>query len=269
MKTSTSMPNKPDKASENKPIVYRILAIAFWLFVWQAASVAIGQDILLVSPITVMQTLFRLMSTADFYRSVAVSLGRILLGFSLACVLGIALSVLSARFSFVRTLLDPMMLVIKATPVASFVILALVWIASKNLSIFTSFLMVLPLIYTGVLSGIESVDIRLLEMARVFQMRQRKMIFALYIPAAFPQFLTACQLGLSMCWKAGIAAEVIGQPANSIGDKLYRAKLFLSTDELFAWTLTIIAVSALFEFIVLRLIKRLRSAYVGGESNEI
>ena len=256
MKTSTIW--------DRRPWWLRALAIAFWLGAWQVLSAVVGQDILLVSPVTALRALFRLMGTGAFYLSVALSFGRIMLGFVLALALGGVLSVLAHRFSAVDVLLSPLMAVVKATPVASFVILALVWIRASNLSVFTGFLMVLPIIYVNVLNGLRSADARLLEMADAFKLPALRRVRAIYAPAVYTYLLAACQMALGMCWKAGIAAEVIGQPAGSIGDRLYRAKLFLATDELFAWTLTIIVVSVLFERLVIHAIERLRSVYVGG-----
>lgn len=233
-----------------KKYAVRILPILFWLGVWQLVSMGVGQPILLVSPLTALVTLLRLMGTMDFYLSIALSFGRILLGFSLAACAGVILGTLAFRFVALKTLLSPLVSAIKATPVASFVILALVWLNSANLSIFTAFLMVLPVLYGHTMAGLNSADPKLLEMTKAFGIGHFKTVRAVYIPALYPYFLTGCHLALGICWKAGIAAEVIGQPAASIGDKLYRAKLFLATDELFAWTLAIIILSVLFEKVV-------------------
>lgn len=249
-----------------KALGKRALAILFWLLAWQALSAAVDQQILLVSPLSALTTLARLMGSADFYRAVALSFGRILLGFSLAVAAGVILGILAARFSLIRALLGPLMAAIKATPVASFVILALVWISARNLSVFTGFLMVLPVIYLNVVQGLQSADEKLLQMARAFDLGLGRRARAIYLPALFPYFLTGCQLSLGICWKAGIAAEVIGQPAGSIGDKLYRAKLFLSTDELFAWTVAVVLLSVALEKAVLCLIGRLQRLYGGGEA---
>ena len=136
-------------------------------------------------------------------------------------------------------------------------ILALIWIPSKNLSIFMAFLMVLPLIYSNFLEGLNRADAQLLEMAKVFRMSAFNRIRGIYWPAAFPYLLTAMRLSLGMCWKAGIAAEVIAQPKNSIGSALHRAKVFFSTPELFAWTLAIILLSVTLEKCMLHLVNRL------------
>lgn len=237
--------------------VWLIAAVVFWLIVWQAASVIVDQEILLVSPWRAVKTLFMLLGEASFHKSVLGSLLRIMSGFAMGLIAG-ALLALAARFLLpVRMLLMPVMSAIKATPVASFVILALIWISSKNLSVFMALLIVLPVIYSNVLDGLDRADKKLIEMAEVFRMPFQKRLAAIYIPAALPYLLTAVRLSLGMCWKAGIAAEVIGQPRNSIGSALYQAKVLLSTPELFAWTLAIIILSVLIEKAALMLIKLL------------
>lgn len=224
----------------------------------------IKQEILLVSPVLAIQTLVRLMGTSAFYRSILGTFGRILLGFALALSVGTLLAALAARWRPVRILLHPPIAVINATPIASFAILALILIGSKNLSVFISFLMVLPVIYLNVLNGIESADAKLIEMANAFKVSRLRQLGAIYAPAAVPYLLAACQVALGMCWKSGIAAEVIGQPPFSIGTALYQTKIFLATDELFAWTLAVILISAGVERLALLGLNRLGARVEGG-----
>jgi len=235
----------------------RLLAVLFWLALWQLASVMIAQEIVLVSPVSAVRTLIGLMGTASFYRSVLGTFGRILLGFALALTSGTLLAALASRFRVAELLLHPPMAAINATPIASFAILALILIGSRNLSVFISFLMVLPVIYLNVLKGIASANGKLLEMARAFHVGRARRLGAIYVPAVLPYLLAACQVALGMCWKSGIAAEVIGQPPYSIGTALYQTKLFLATDELFAWTLAVVLISAGVERLALMGIQRL------------
>lgn len=225
----------------------RLWPLAFWLLVWQIASTAVGQQILLASPEATLRALLGLVGTADFWGSIATSLGRILLGFFLAVVAGTALAALASRLTAIRDVLAPFVQAIKAAPVASFVILVLIWVPSRHLSIIISFLMVFPIIYTNVLKGIGQTDVQLLQMARVFNVRPWQRFTHIYVSQALPYFQAGCSLALGLCWKSGIAAEVIGLPANSIGEHLYEAKVYLNTPDLFAWTLVIIALSLLFE----------------------
>lgn len=241
-----------------------LLVAAFWLAAWQLLSMAVGQEILMVSPVSTLLTLLRLMRTPGFYLSVGNTFGRILLGFLLALILGAAFGALSNFSKGVRALLTPPMTAVKSTPIASFVILALVWIRSANLSVFISFLMALPLVYESVLAGLQSTDAKLLEMASVFGVSGGRRARAIYAPAAAPYLLSASRSAMGICWKAGVAAEVIAQPAFSIGDALYRAKLFLATDELFAWTAAVILLSLALEKLAVGAIDWLKKRLTGA-----
>ena len=190
------------------------MAVFFWITIWQFASMYLGQEILLASPVSVVRKLFELSFTGNFWQSVGFSFVRIVTGFLLAMFLGIFLAVLAYWSKTVEILIAPVIVVVKSTPVASFIILCLIWIPSRNLSVFISFLMVLP------------------------------------------YFLSACRLSLGMCWKAGVAAEVIGVPSGSIGEKLYNAKIYLNTPDLFAWTIVIIVISFVFEKCFLGIVSR-------------
>ena len=190
------------------------MAVFFWITIWQFASMYLGQEILLASPVSVVRKLFELSFTGNFWQSVGFSFVRIVTGFLLAMFLGIFLAVLAYWSKTVEILIAPVIAVVKSTSVASFIILCLIWIPSRNLSVFISFLMVLP------------------------------------------HFLSACRLSLGMCWKAGVAAEVIGVPSGSIGEKLYNAKIYLNTPDLFAWTIVIIVISFVFEKCFLGIVSR-------------
>ena len=223
--------------------------------IWHGLSLYIGHDILLVSPVSVVQRLAQLVLETDFWKSILFSASRITAGFILAVVSGILLAALSASFRRAEEFFAPVILFAKATPVASFIILVLIWVSSRNLSVLISFIMVLPIIYTNVLNGIRSTDPKLLEVAEVFGIPAYRRIMYIYVSQVMPFFRSACLVGLGLCWKAGIAAEVIGIPGGSIGQKLYMAKIYFATPDLFAWTLTIIIVSLVFEKMFMLLIR--------------
>lgn len=244
-----------------------LAASVFWLGVWQAAAVAIGQEVFLVSPVQAIGTLVELLPQAEFWQRIGFSAGRILLGFGLGALSSAVLAVAAEKWEWVDALLAPVMQLVKATPVASFIILALVWVRGSSLSVLISFLMVLPVLYGAVRTGIRAADPQLLEMAKVFRLPLGRRLRAVWLPAVLPAFRQGCSVALGICWKSGVAAEVIGLPNGSIGDALYRAKITLSTGELFAWTFVIILLSAAFEKLFLRALDVVSRALIGGEED--
>ena len=238
----------------HKQFFQRLGAAAFWLAVWQCAAMAVGQEVFLVSPVQAVRTLLQLLPQAEFWQRVGFSSGRILLGFGLGVAVSIVLAVAAQAWHTADVLLAPVLQLVKATPVASFIILALVWVRGASLSVLISFLMVLPVLYGAVRTGIQSADPQLLEMTKVFR---------LPLGRRLPAFRQGCSVALGICWKSGVAAEVIGLPNGSIGDALYRAKITLSTGELFAWTFVIILLSAGFEKLFLLLLDCVTRAVTG------
>lgn len=248
---------------KQKQLFRRVGAVVFWLAVWQCAAMAVGQEVFLVSPLQALHTLLGLLPRKEFWQRVCFSSGRILLGFALGTVVSAVLAAAAESCPAAETLLAPVMQLVKATPVASFIILALVWVRGSSLSVLISFLMVLPVMYSAVRTGIESADPQLLEMAQVFRLPLGRRLRAVWLPAVLPAFRQGCSVALGICWKSGVAAEVIGLPDGSIGDALYRAKITLSTGELFAWTFVIILLSIGFEKLFLALLRCAEKALLG------
>lgn len=229
--------------------------ILFWLSVWQAAAAIAGNDIILAGPVRVIQAFWRNAAQAGFAGIVLCSFARIGAGFFAALFSGMLLGAAAYRFLPVRELLEPAIHTLKSIPVASFVVLLLIWSGSGGLSFFISFLIVFPNIYMNTIAGLKSVDIKLLEMARVFGMGWRNRFLYLYRPALLPYLNSCLRVSLGMAWKSGAAAEIIGLPAHSLGERLYLSKIQLDTAGLFAWTLMIILLSFLFEKAVLKLLQ--------------
>ncbi len=234
----------------------KLVAAVLALAVWQGAALLVGSPILLPSPVRVAARLAVLVPTADFWSVIGFSLLRIAGGFLLALVTATVLAFGAGRFSLLEILLRPYVLAIKSVPVASFIILALIWLRASQLSLFISFLMVFPVLYTNVLAGIRSADGQLLEMARVFRVPWKRRVRMLYLPAVEPFLLAGSATALGMSWKAGVAAEVIGVVGGSLGERLYDAKIYLMTADLLAWTVVIVALSAGFEKLILWLLGR-------------
>lgn len=234
----------------------RRFAVAFWLAVWVAAFFAVGEPLLLPSPWAVVWSLLSLIFTVDFWLVTASSLLRILAGFLLGLLCGGVLAAVASAYPSIKATIGLPMNIIKATPVASFVILALLFIRGQGFSTFIAFLMVMPMAWSNILQGIEGTDKNLLEMARVYHLSRSDTLRYIYIPSLFPYLLSAARVGMGFAWKAGIAGEVIAIHSGTIGTQLYNAKVYLNTPDLFAWTAVIILLSLLLEQLTVKLLGR-------------
>ena len=112
--------------------------------------------------------------------------------------------------------------------------------------------MAFPVVYRNVLEGIRGTSRELLEMARVFRIPLSRRLRGVDLPQVLPYFRAAADTALGLSWKAGTAAEVIGLCSGTIGERLYTAKVYFQTADLFAWTAVIVLLSILFEGLFLR-----------------
>ncbi len=250
MKTSTS--DKKNKKSY-------VLSVLIWIALWFILSLIVGEEIFLPSPLRVLEALLSLLPLPSFWLSILFTLSRVTAGILLSFILGSLFALASYFSNKIGIFLSPVIKAMRSIPVASIIILTLLWVKSKNLSIVISFLMVFPIIYSQTLSGLKATSPLLLEVADNYSVGRKKRIRYIYLPSIFPFMETALRNGVGLGFKSAIAAEVIGLPKSSVGTALYEAKVYLLTPDLFAWTIVIVVLSALFEkftLFILSLMKR-------------
>lgn len=232
------------------------LIVLIWLVIWQVLSLIVNNSILLSGPVDTVKVLIGLGSELSFYISVGKTAGKILLGFLIGMCLGTVLSVLSYRFSIVKEFLSPFVSVIKSIPVVSFIIIALIWAGSSNVTIIVASVISFPIFYKNILEGLSVTDQKMLDMAKVFDMKTSKKIRYIYLPSLSSHIKSAISLAIGMAFRGGITAEVVGQPLRSIGNGLYRAKINLATSEMLAWTFTAVLTAFLIEKLISLIVKK-------------
>ena len=237
-------------------ILKRILAVFIALALWQAAAMLIRQRILLVSPIDVLIRLTTIWQVEGFWGSLCFTCLHIAAGFFIGLIIGVLLSFAASRFEWIEILLWPFVVTFKTVPVASFVVICLIWLSAGNLSVFISFLVVFPIIYQSLLEGLKNRDINMEEMSNVFDIHGFAKLKAITLQEIRPQLISACSISAGMAWKAGVAAEIIGTPNGSIGKMVFLSKMYLDTDDLLAWTVILVLLSVLFEKIFMWCLKR-------------
>ena len=232
---------------KRKEILKKAGIICFWFVLWQVISYLIGNPILVAGPIEVGQTLLTQVRNQDFWLVVFLSFARITGGFLLAFVSGFLLGIIAYHVELLREILQPIMAMLKSVPIASFAVLLLIWMGSSHLTIWVSFLVVFPGIYHNTMTGMEQTNFELLEMAKVFQVSKWMQIRFLYLKSVIPYLKSGIKTVAGMSFKSGVAAEIIGTPNFSLGEKIYMAKIYLDTAGVFAWTIIVVILSNLFE----------------------
>ena len=243
-----------------KPLCPRAIAFlqragvfVFYLFIWAALARLVNQTLLLPSPAAVLGRLLTLLSQAAFWRTLLATLLRTAQAYLLGIAAAIALAALCAQSRAARLLLSPLLSAVRATPVTSFIVLALVWLSNARVPVLTGFLMTLPIVFSALDQALRAVDPQLLEMARVFHLGRMGTLRHVIVPSVLPAFVESALAAVGLCWKAVVAAEVIGVPKLAVGSRLYEAKIYLETDSLLAWTLTIVLLSVALEALLRRL----------------
>ncbi len=246
-----------------------LVPLVFWLAVWQIAAWVVGDSVffggqvllketplLLPGPWTVLRTLARLAVEPALWQAAGLTLLRVFLGLVAGGLLGAVIAVLTCASVWCDRLLTPLVKVIRATPVASFILLILLWVGTGRVPGVISALMVLPIIWGNVSKGIRQTDPMLLEMAAAYRLGGWKRLKLIYVPSVAPYFNAGVETGLGLAWKAGVAAEVLCHPKWGIGTQVYLSKLNLETADLFAWTAVVIALSFLVESLLVRLLRK-------------
>ena len=186
------------KFNTKKGVLYLISAV-IWLIIWQVVAMSIDMEIFLPTPVKVVTVLFQdLLPSSSFWLSLWSSVLNICLGFIIGCMLGISLAIIASLNSFIESFLMLPIKVLKSIPVASFVILVLLWLDARDLAIFVPAIVVLPMLYINTLAGIKETNGKLIEMANVFRIPFLKRLLSIYIPNTLPYILSACSLATGM-----------------------------------------------------------------------
>lgn len=252
--------NRNDKKNKTLKNILKVIAIvSFWMMLWQILYKLTNQNLIIPSPLATILNFLNLCHQKYFWECIFYTNIRVVCGFLLGIMSGIILAI-ACKFSFTaKTLITPAINTIKSTPVASFIVIALLWFNTSNVPIFTSFLIVLPAIFENTIQGICSIDPKLIDLAKIYRIKTKDKLTKIFIPDILPYFVAACNSSLGFAWKAAVAAEVIAGTKFSIGKQIYNSKLYLETENLFAWTVSTVLFSIILEKIVVHFLNKLKN----------
>ena len=243
-----------------KKIILAIIITAIWLLIWQGIYMLVDNPLFVESPYNVLVRFIELSTKFDFWKTVFFSVISILKGFVIGIIFGTFMAFISIN-DFLDKLFSPIKVIVRATPVASFIMLTWIWLKRADIPVFISFLMVTPIIWGNVSTGIKNIKKEHKELAYVYKFSMFKKLKYIYFPSVLPYFATAVCTSSGLVWKAGIAAEVLCQPQNTIGAKLFEAKGLVETLDVFVWTGVVIIISIILELIIKTVLKNLEKRF--------
>ncbi len=235
---------------------------------WQATALAVGAGYVVPGPLDVGARALQLGTTADFWRSVALSLARIFAGFAIGMVAGVMLAVAMHGAPRLRTVLAPFVKILRTTPMVCFVLVLLLWASSTVIPTLVAALMVLPVFWTHAIEGLDAASAAYADVVRVFRISRMKAFWSIYLPSLSGELAAAAEVGMGLAWKSGVTAEVLALPPFAIGTGVYRAKLALEGPDLFVWTIAIVLLSLALEAALRALTRRWRLARADEAAGE-
>lgn len=232
----------------------RLLPILFWIAMWQVICKLVGNELLIPSPISTVERLWKMLQNERLILNMLYTLARVF-GSTLLCIMAGLVTAIISRFSTVfEELIRPIVALMKVTPVMAIIILAILWVKADWVPIFVGFLMGYPIVYTNLLEGLHNLSIELKEVAQVFNISLYRRMRYIILPQLKPYIAVTLKLIMTMSWKVVIAAEVLAIPKYAIGYSLMNAKTYLETTEIFAWIIIIVFMSKLYEVIGCKII---------------
>lgn len=228
----------------------RVLAWMIFVFAWAIIALLVNNGLYLPSPWETLMSLKGILVQEETYLILGLSALRVALGLIFAMTLGSLLGLLGGFNKTASILLTPLESLLKSVPVVSFIMLALLWLGSRGVPIFISFLMTMPIFWSAVESSVKQADLKLLEMMNVFGLGFYKKLKYFYLPWAAGYLRLAIRQSVGLAWKAAVAAEVLSHTPFSLGKKIQESKIYLETADLFAWTFLLLIISFLMERLV-------------------
>jgi NitT/TauT family transport system permease protein len=232
-------------------LLQRIALVGTILGVWWVLALGVPHYIL-PGPVRVWTALTQISSNGDLWSNLGITLGRVGAGFILATAIGLPLGIVFGANRRLGEFFEPVIPVMNTVSSAIWAIFAIIWFGVSNATtIFVVFMTAMPLIITNVWQGTRTVSADFIELAHVLRMPSWKVMVKIYLPTILPHFFSGARLAFGFGWRVSLVAETLGS-SSGVGYRLRQAADLIQTDQVIAWTLTLVVMMAALEMGVLR-----------------
>ena len=232
-------------------LLQRVALVASLIGIWWLFSLSVPHYILPAPP-RVWQALTLIAANGDLWSNLAITLWRVSVGFVLAALIGLPLGIVLGANKRAGEFFEPILPVLNTVSSAIWAIFAIIWFGISNATtIFVVFMTAMPLIITNVWQGTRAVNADFIELAQVLRMPNWKVMTKIYLPTILPYFFSGARLAFGFGWRVSLVAETIGS-SSGVGYRLRQAADLIRTDQVFAWTLTLVIMMATIEMGMLK-----------------
>src|SRR5713226_722699 len=232
-------------------IVQRLVLVAVSVGIWWFFSLSVPHYIL-PGPARVWGALKLIAGNGDLWSNLGITLWRVAVGFVVATVVGLPLGLVLGANKRSAEFFEPAIPVMNTVSSAIWAIFAIIWFGISNATtIFVVFMTAMPLIITNVWQGTRMVNADFIELAQVLRMPHWKVMTKIHLPTILPYFFSGARLAFGFGWRVSLVAETIGS-SSGVGYRLRQAADLIQTDQVFAWTLTLVIMMATIEMGILK-----------------
>jgi NitT/TauT family transport system permease protein len=224
----------------------RLALAAAMIGIWWLSSLSVPHYIL-PAPGRVWDTLRLIEANGDLWNNLGITLWRVAVGFAVAALVGLPFGIVLGANKRAGEFFEPVIPVLNTVSSAIWAIFAIIWFGiSDATTIFVVFMTAMPLIITNVWQGTRAVNPDFIELAQVLRMPRWKVMTKIYLPTILPYFFSGARLAFGFSWRVSLVAETIGS-SSGVGYRLRQAADLIRTDQVFAWTLTMVIMMATIE----------------------
>jgi NitT/TauT family transport system permease protein len=173
-----------------------------------------------------------------------------LAGFLIAFFLAFLLAILSDWKSGIYFFFNPLLIVLRSTPVVAFILLLLIWFETDRVPVIIAFITMFPIIYTNITKGLQEVDASLKEMIQVYKLSKTEILRSVYLPSISAFLFSGASTALGFGWRAIIIGEVLSQPIHGIGSRMREAYGYFEVKEVISWAIMAVLLSFVFEVLL-------------------
>ncbi len=232
---------------------FALIAVVGLLW-WYAASRL--PSFVLPGPEKVFAALGSLLHSDTFWDDLSATLGRVFSGFALATLVGTPLGLALGSSPALARFFEPVLSVFNTVSSAIWAIFAIIWFGiSDATTVFVVFMTAMPLILTNVWQGAKTVERQYVELARSFRLSRLQILRKISLPSILPYFFSGARLAFGFGWRVSLVAETLGA-SDGIGYRLRQAADLVQSDQVFAWTVLLVALMLSLEAGVLKPLER-------------